>query len=62
MRTFRYVDQDGEHTVTEEEILKDFYPEWCKLMRKAGKEHLISEANCVDDYLVVHWAWEVEAQ
>lgn len=62
MTTYKYQDQEGEHLVTRDEIIKTYYPWWCEQMRKVGKEAYISEENCVDDWLVVHWAWDVSDQ
>jgi hypothetical protein len=61
MRTFRYQDLDGEHTLTEFEILLTFYPWWAAQMRKAGKpESDITEEFCLGDWIIVHWAWQVD--
>jgi len=58
-KTYRYVDQGGEHDVTRTEILKTYYPWWKKQMRKVDKHDQISPRNCVEDWIVVHWAWEI---
>lgn len=43
-------------TLSEADILATYYPYWRGLMRRAGKAALISEANCIEDWVVVHWA------
>ena len=45
-------------TITTDEILRDYWPYWKEAMEKAGKHHLISPEACVDDFVVVRWAWE----
>ena len=44
-------------TMTEAEILRDYFPYWKTQMIKAGKSDLISEQHCVEDWVVIHWAW-----
>lgn len=60
MKIYAYFDEDGVHTYTRQEILDAYYDSWKKKMIKVGKEHLISEDNCVQDWVVVNWAREVE--
>lgn len=45
---------------TTEDILTYYYPDWCLRMKDAGKEHLISEERCIEDWVMVYWAKEVE--
>lgn len=67
MRYFSYneYDDNGGHVVTmsEEEIRKEYYPYWYgKMCNKFGKDHVdekYSFEDCLDDWQVVHWAWEV---
>ena len=51
-------------TVSEDEIREEFYPYWYeKMCAKYGKEHVdetYSFEDCLDDWVVVHWAWEVK--
>lgn len=44
--------------ITEEQILDTYYPFWSGELRKLGREDLISEKNCIEDWVVVNWAWE----
>lgn len=46
--------------VTDAEIMATFYPWWCSQMEKVGKAHFISPQTCIEDWVVVHWAWPVE--
>lgn len=67
-RIFQWVelgddDQPVTRTTTDEEILRDYFPWWSAQMRRAGKpEADITPAHCVDDFVTVHWACEVEAE
>ena len=51
-------------TVSEEDIRRDYYPYWYKRMcDKFGKDHVdktYSFEDCLDDWVVVNWAWLVE--
>lgn len=48
--------------MTEEEIIKDYWPVWSKKMeQKFGPGHeLITKENCIEDWVIVNWAWEVK--
>ena len=50
-------------TVSEEEIRKDYYSYWYdRMCQKFGKDIVdknYSFEDCLDDWVVVHWAWEV---
>lgn len=68
MRTFEYIEPGGERgetyekiTITDEEILAIYWNHWKSLMvSKFGPDHeLITKENCIDDFVVVHWAYEV---
>jgi hypothetical protein len=45
--------------MTRAEILAQFFPYWSGEMRRIGKAHEISEESCVEDFVIVHWAWRV---
>jgi hypothetical protein len=64
MRRFKYWDQDTPpegKIVTEEEILRDYYPHWKKMIdSKYRKGHDFTEQDCVDDWMVVNWAVELK--
>jgi hypothetical protein len=57
---YQYQDQDGVHTITRAEILAQTFVWWSEQMRQVGKADLISEEACVEDFIVVHWAWEIK--
>ena len=50
-------------TVSEEDIRRDYYPWWYdKMCKKYGKNHVdatYSFEDCLEDWVVVNWAWEV---
>lgn len=65
MTQWKYVDpgpnmEPVETIMSEEEILATFFPWWSAQMIKVGKADLISPANCIEDWVVVHWASKVE--
>jgi hypothetical protein len=49
--------------MSEDEIRKEYYPWWYgKMCEKYGKEHVdatYSFEECLEDWKIVHWAWEV---
>ena len=57
-------DSDGGHieTLSEDEILEEYYPYWSgKMIRKYGQEEFdktYCKLDCIDDWVVVNWAWE----
>jgi hypothetical protein len=65
MTTWRYDypnDDGGVTTVTktEEEILDEFWDDWCKLMYAAGKDPEVHTfKDCINDWITSNWAWEV---
>jgi len=50
-------------TVSEEDVRRDYWPFWYgKMCEKYGKEHVdanYSFEECLEDWIVVNWAWEV---
>lgn len=68
MRYFQYIEpgetNDVEYIiVTEEEILNNYHPWWYSQMcKKFGKQHVdetYSTEDCIEDWMVVHWAKEI---
>lgn len=45
------------HRYSEHQILAEYFPYWSKKMRELGREHLISEETCIEDWVVVNWAY-----
>lgn len=64
MRVFQYNEFDGEkgwvETITEEKILEEYYPYYYERMKEVGKEDEISKERCIEDFLTIHWGWEVK--
>jgi hypothetical protein len=43
-------------TLTERDILREYYEYWRGQMVRAGKLDLITPENCIEDWVVVNWA------
>ena len=67
MTTWRYdyPNEDGGVTTvtkTEEEILDEFWDDWCRLMYAAGKDpEVCTFRDCINDWIVSNWAYEVKS-
>ena len=64
MRRFKYIefiDEDIElvKVKTEKEVLDMYWDYWVSKMKQVEREHLISEENCIQDWVVINWAWEL---
>ena len=48
--------------ITEEQILSEYWDYWSgQMIKKYGKDHhLITKQNCIEDWIIVNWAWEVK--
>lgn len=50
-------------TKSEKEIIDEYYDFWYdRMCKKFGKEHVdanYTKYDCIDDWVVIHWAWEV---
>ena len=61
-KSYLYNEQDEPLPVeiTEEEIIAEYFPYWkTAMVKKFGEGHeLITHENCIEDWVVVHWAWE----
>jgi hypothetical protein len=42
--------------LTEEEILAEYWEYWKGKMESVGKFDLITKENCLDDWMILHWA------
>lgn len=60
MRRWKVQDPSGEYVVTEAEILATYYQYWAAQMVKVGKASLVTPAACIEDWVVIHWAWEID--
>lgn len=47
------------HTWSEMEILNMYFESWSNRMRNLDREHLISRDACIDDWVIINWAWRV---
>ena len=70
MRYFSYDElvEPGEGTsivtVSEDDIRKEYYPWWYeKMCKKYGKEEVDknwSFEDCLEDWIIIYWAWVVD--
>lgn len=52
--------QNVQETFSEFQILKSYFPYWCHKMCEVNKHKEISIDRCIEDWIVVHWAWETD--
>lgn len=43
-------------TLSEEQIIAEYYAWWSEQMLRIGKADQISAQNCIEDWVTVHWA------
>ena len=61
--TITYPGEFGQHvqeTFSEMQILKSYFEYWSMKMREVNKADQISIESCIDDWIVVNWAWETD--
>ena len=46
-------------TVTDADILRDYFGHWSIIMRQAGKGDQVSEESCILDFVANQWAVEL---
>ena len=47
---------DKWETLSEKDILNEYWDWWSGRMKEVGKEDMISEERCIEDWCIVHWA------
>lgn len=61
MRVFKFNEYDGKEGyltyITDEKILDIMFEYLSKLALSRGMPN-ITEEDCIDEFVVVHWAWE----
>ena len=66
MRVFKYNEyEDTEpRLITEQEIRVEYWPYWYERMcKKFGKQEVDNKftfEDCLDDWVIVNWAWEIK--
>ncbi len=45
--------------ITDEQVILEYFDYWSKRMILAGCVNHISLEACIEDWIVVNWAWEV---
>jgi hypothetical protein len=69
MRYYSYNEYDPDHpdegyvvTLSEDDIRKEYYPYWYKKMCDKYEQAYVDEhysfEDCLEDWTIVHWAWE----
>lgn len=61
--TIAYPGEFGQHvqeTFSEDQIIQSYYKYWYSRMVQANRHDMISRENCIDDWIVVHWAMETD--
>jgi hypothetical protein len=62
MKRWKYVVDDssdfGYQTISEQDIIKEFFPDWEKDMISVGREDEISHENCIQDWVLYYQAWQ----
>ena len=67
VRYFSFNEPDATHgriiTVSENDILRDYYPKWHERMCDTYGKELVDKTycfeDCIDHWVIVHYAWEV---
>ena len=49
-----------QETWSEAQILAAYFPSWAANMKRLGRDQHISEGYCIDDWVVISWAWETD--
>jgi hypothetical protein len=52
--------QHVQETWSREQILKFYWKHWNRKMFESGNSDKISEDNCIEDWIVTHWAEETD--
>lgn len=62
MKYYKYSDLAGSVMLSRNEVLAEYWDYWKERMSsKYGSDSiLITEDNCIKDYMVLHWAEEIE--
>ncbi len=69
MRYYSFNEQDDKgndvvQTMSEDEIREEYYPYWKeRMIKKYGEEEFKktwSFEECLEDWITIHWAWEVK--
>lgn len=47
-------------TLSEDQIIEQYYKYWSIKMIEAGKGDDITRERCIEDWTIVHWAWETD--
>ena len=68
MKTYRYVEPYNDSfeacwtTITDGLILQEYYPYWSNRLKELERDHLINNENCIDDFIAIHFAFEMHKE
>lgn len=46
--------------MSEDDIIDEYWEYWSESMIELGRHQFVSVKNCIDDWVVAHWAEEVD--
>lgn len=46
---------------SEQEILATYWDYWVSQMLRVHKLPMVTEANCIEDWVVLNWAWPLDS-
>jgi hypothetical protein len=52
------IEDEKTYYMTESEILDFYYNRWAEQMIKVDRILMITEDNCIDDFVIMYWAAE----
>lgn len=56
--TYQYK-KDGEtFTISDEQIIEEYFNKWSETQKARGKEDRINHENCIADFVIDLYAWE----
>jgi len=53
---------DVVETLSEDDIISQYYTYWSIKMLKNVRDADISRENCIEDWKTLHWVWEVNGE
>lgn len=57
------INGENRHVIkSEKEIFEEYSEYWSRKMIQMGKKDLISEPDCIDDWIILNWAYKVNKE
>jgi hypothetical protein len=60
LELYKYEDPDGEVVLSRDAILDLYYPWWSRRMLEIGKLLMITEQNCIEDWVISNYAVRIK--